>query len=117
MDMRPALALAALLALIAAAPAAAVVTLPARTIPFATRLPQHTYTGTLVQTRHTVLTLKLRGGQQLLVDATAPTRAGLVPKLAIGESLTASGSLISGVLIASSVGPASSAVRTWPADR
>ncbi len=113
MNLRPSMAIAALVALnVTAARAVVVTTLPSHTMRLAGP-PQHTYTGTLMRTQHTILALKLRTGQRLRVDATALARAGLVPRLSIGESLTASGSLIAGVLIAASVAPASTASRIW----
>ncbi len=117
MNLRPSMAIAALVALNVTAARAVVVTrFPAHTIRLAGPA-QHTYTGTLLRTQHTILTLKLRSGQRLRVDATAPARAGVVPRLSIGESLTTSGSLIAGVLFAASVAPASTASRLSPPDR
>jgi hypothetical protein len=64
---------------------------------------QHSFSGTLLSRRHLVLTIRLRTGQLLVVDATqAYLRDRVTQPLEIGELVTAQGDLIAGVLIANS---------------
>jgi hypothetical protein len=67
-------------------------------------IAQVVYSGTLLSRRHLVLSLRLRTGRLLLVDATQAYLQGKVTQpLVSGESLQAQGILIAGVLIASTV--------------
>jgi len=81
-------------------------------------MPVHLFSGTLQATRHLMLTLRLRTGQRLIVDAAPAAAASNAPHaFVIGEALTAQGSLIAGVLVATSVTVTTPAARDWVPDR
>jgi hypothetical protein len=76
---------------------------PAVVLSTTPRAAQYSFSGTLLSRRHLVLTLRLPSGKLLLVDATqAYFQKRVTQPLVIGESLTAQGNLIAGVLIANS---------------
>jgi hypothetical protein len=76
---------------------------PAVVLSTAPSTAQHSYSGTLLRRRHLVLTIRLPSGKPLVVDATeAYLQKRVTGSLLIGDSVTAQGNLIAGVLIASS---------------
>lgn len=81
-------------------------------------IPQHSYSGTLQSRRHLVLTLRLRTGKIVIVDATqAYLKNKVTQPLTIGEPLLAQGILIAGVLIATSAVKTTANAYTWSPDR
>jgi hypothetical protein len=81
-------------------------------------ITEQSYSGTLQSRRHLVLTLRLRTGKLAYVDATqAYLNKKVTASLAIGESVVARGGVFAGVMIATSVAPATANALSWPADR
>jgi hypothetical protein len=79
--------------------------------------PMHSVSGTVQRARSTVLTIRMRDGRMLEVDATQAVAHAPSSRPTIGKSFVFEGQLIAGDLIATKIGAVANGAQNWPPDR